>query len=545
LSRKPRPGVRGSGDPQSGRDGTTTARSAPRLPSQTLLWSAALVAWTVAIVVVPDLRSSYEAPRLRLILSAISVGSAAFAAALAAVRFGVDGSRRWLFVSLGFGVIAVNQAIFGLVFEPGTIGLEHPAYLWLTARLNAGVLLVVAAYTSGVLRSNLARTYTSVAAVCFAALAVVQLVVFAFDERLPALVSGDADVTVITGAAPPDLTPTGFALAVIGVVLFCAAAWGTLTRSSPHEPIYASLASVFVIAGFAHVHYAMAPTMFTTRVSTGDILRLLMSVVLVAALIADVRRSYMRERHRAIELADAYEAQRDRVRSLEELERTKANLLRMLAHELLHPVAVIRTLATGLVNGASRLDDDARGRAIEAILGQSEQLRDLVENAPELESLRIDAAPDRKSHRVADLVDDVSRTFPHMSGRLSISLERCADGAVVSVNRGRMMQVFHNLLSNAERFAPGGSPIVLSVGCAANEVVFRVRDVGPGIPADESERLFDPFVRLANAPTGDGTGIGLHIVRSVVEAHGGRVWVEPVTEPGASVAFSLPRQAGT
>jgi signal transduction histidine kinase len=510
-----------------------------------LLWSAALVAWTVAIVVVPELRSSYEAPRLRLILSAISVGSAALAAALAAVRFGVDRSRRWLFVSLGFGVIAVNQAVFGLIFEPGTIGLEQPTYLWLTARLGAGVLLVVAAFTSGVaMRSNLATTYAFAAAVCFAALAVVQMAVFALDERLPALVSGDADLTVITGAAPPDLTPTGIALAAFGVALFSAAAWGTLTRS-PHDPIYASLASVFVIAGFAHVHYAMAPTMFTTRISTGDILRLVMSVVLAVALIADIRRSYMRERDRAVELADAYEAQRDRVRSLEEIERTKANLLRMLAHELLHPVAVIRTLATGLVNGANRLDDGTRRRAIEAILGQSEQLRDLVENAPELESLRIDAAPERKAHRVADLAEDVSRTFPHMSGRLSISLERCADGAVVSVNRARMMQVFHNLLSNAERFAPEGSPIFLSVGCAANEVVFRVRDVGPGIPADESERLFEPFVRSANAPTREGTGVGLHIVRSVVEAHGGRVWVEPMNEPGASVAFSLPRQAGT
>ena len=95
-----------------------------------------------------------------------------------------------------------------------------------------------------------------------------------------------------------------------------------------------------------------------------------------------------------------------------------------------------------------------------------------------------------------------------------------------------------NLLANAHQHTPPGTRIVLSGGVAGGDVLLTVSDNGPGIPAAELERIFQPFHRLDVA--GGGSGLGLAIAQGIVELHGGRIWASRIAGPGATVQFTLP-----
>jgi signal transduction histidine kinase len=111
---------------------------------------------------------------------------------------------------------------------------------------------------------------------------------------------------------------------------------------------------------------------------------------------------------------------------------------------------------------------------------------------------------------------------------------------VIDVDERRLMQVFHNLFSNADRFSPAGSPIVVETEQADDAMVFSIADIGPGVPDQDADRVFAPFSRLADGDGTGGAGLGLYIAQQIVEAHGGRIWVEPSLAGGASFRFSVP-----
>jgi signal transduction histidine kinase len=109
----------------------------------------------------------------------------------------------------------------------------------------------------------------------------------------------------------------------------------------------------------------------------------------------------------------------------------------------------------------------------------------------------------------------------------------------VRADRDRVLQVLSNLVSNGIKVTPRGGRIELRAALAGGEVVFEVSDTGPGIPAAERGRIFEPYERGAS-PGYAGTGLGLAIARGIVEAHGGRIWVSEGEGPGATFAFTLP-----
>jgi signal transduction histidine kinase len=113
---------------------------------------------------------------------------------------------------------------------------------------------------------------------------------------------------------------------------------------------------------------------------------------------------------------------------------------------------------------------------------------------------------------------------------------------VLSADRARIMQVFRNLLSNAEKYSEPRTAIELRAEVSNGEVVFSVIDQGPGIPVEEHPRLFQRFSRLATIgrEAVRGSGLGLYISRRIVEAHGGRIWVESESGRGSVFRFSLP-----
>jgi signal transduction histidine kinase len=504
----------------------------------------ALTALTVTILLVPYLSFSWYAPRMRLPLETASVFAAMLTAAMAYLRYSLGRRRSWLLISLAFLVIGLNQIVFGLMFSPGDIGVEAGAYLWISARLLAGALLLFAAFLHeepGPPRTSsgaFIRTFSFV----IGALILIQGLVWLLRNHLPPLVDQSQVETprLITGFQA-GLTFVDVFLGVVGAVLFLWAAAAFSRERGPEAEARNWLAAALVLAAFAHVHYMLVPTMLTNHISTGDFLRLAMSAVLLVALMVDVRRTYLEERRRALEMEKAYQAERARVVQLEELERAKVDLLRMLSHELLHPVAAIRALALGLAKASDHLGVTQR-RSVEGLIHQSEQLRDLVERAPDITELRLGSlALQQESWRVDQILVHVRETFTHLGDRLVIENRTGARGATVEIDVARVMQVFHNLLSNAMKFSPAGAPITIRADVVEGFVRFEVRDRGPGVAPDRLDALFKPAPPVA--PTGTqvrGLGVGLYISRLIVEAHGGRMWHDDAEEPGTGIVFTLP-----
>jgi signal transduction histidine kinase len=120
---------------------------------------------------------------------------------------------------------------------------------------------------------------------------------------------------------------------------------------------------------------------------------------------------------------------------------------------------------------------------------------------------------------------------------------------LASVDRMRIEQVLFNLLDNAIKYSPAGTTVEVAVSDAADEVVVSVHDQGDGIPPDVRERLFERYFRGAGSAraASEGLGLGLYVAHGIVDAHGGRMWLESDVGHGSTFAFSLPRltQAST
>ena len=111
------------------------------------------------------------------------------------------------------------------------------------------------------------------------------------------------------------------------------------------------------------------------------------------------------------------------------------------------------------------------------------------------------------------------------------------DLPLVRVDAIQLQRALVNLLENALRVSPPGEPVTVRVNATRKELLMRVVDRGPGVPADELERIFAPFHQLGTA---GGAGLGLAIARGFAEANGGRLWVESRAGQGASFALALP-----
>jgi len=153
--------------------------------------------------------------------------------------------------------------------------------------------------------------------------------------------------------------------------------------------------------------------------------------------------------------------------------------------------------------------------------------------------------PHKAWHDVGALVEDVAGRMRPVTAGHPVRLDVPEDLPPVELDYVEIQQVLSNLVENAAKFSPPGSEIGISVARDNGDFRFAVRDHGPGIATGDSERIFEPFVRLARAGQGPrGVGLGLAIAKRLVEAHAGTIWIDRAVSDGTRIVFTLPGRAG-
>lgn len=225
--------------------------------------------------------------------------------------------------------------------------------------------------------------------------------------------------------------------------------------------------------------------------------------------------------------ADAIEAQ-----ALRRSDVLKTAILRAVSHDLRSPLTAIVTAGTAL--GSSHLEAAEREALAADVVGEAERLATVVGNLLDLSRLEAGSAPPRPDWCAVDEVLHAAAEHAGADVRFAIDPEL----PLLRADAAQLERAFTNLVANGARHAGGG---VVSVRARAvgGRLVVRVVDGGPGIPAAEHERIFEPFWR-GSGSAGAGSGLGLAIVRGFVEANGGTVGVESVPGQGASFVVSFP-----
>ncbi|WP_075219411.1 ATP-binding protein [Acuticoccus yangtzensis] len=270
-------------------------------------------------------------------------------------------------------------------------------------------------------------------------------------------------------------------------------------------------------------------------------------------LAVDAAISLLRETQEAIEAARQLG-----IRSVE-LERTTAQLagtnaalkallaekddfLSRVSHEMRTPVTAVRSFAELLREG--ELDPARAARFVDIILDESQRLSRLLDDILDLSRLEAGVAPIRVERiDAAEAIAEAAAVMDGFAERLGASVEVRTNGPVfVKADADRLKQVLVNLLSNAIKFS-GGAPVTISAEVDYGVAILRVRDRGPGIPAELQPRLFGKFVSGA-APHGlAGAGLGLAISRQIMQGLGGSLTLEMTGPTGTQFAARLPLAA--
>ena len=224
-------------------------------------------------------------------------------------------------------------------------------------------------------------------------------------------------------------------------------------------------------------------------------------------------------------------------------ERTRNTLLSAISHDLRTPLASITGATGALLAPGSSLTDEARRRLLVASHDESVRLGRLVANLLDLARVESGGFVAEKEWFPLEelLASAMERVQPRLGGR-RVEAEM-PDGLLqVRVDGVLVEQVVVNLLENAAKHTPAGSPIEVRVRAESRAVVVEVLDRGTGIPPEEVDRIFEGFHRLPQARGAEGTGLGLALCRAIVKAHGGRIWAENREGGGAVFQFTLPRE---
>ncbi|HKN37603.1 MAG TPA: sensor histidine kinase [Acidimicrobiia bacterium] len=232
-------------------------------------------------------------------------------------------------------------------------------------------------------------------------------------------------------------------------------------------------------------------------------------------------------------------------RRLQEINRTTEEFISIVSHELRTPVAGVVGFLQTTADHWAVMSDDARREAVDRALANARRLYLFSQEI--LDTSRLE---DGRLVGEFDLIDLRVELEVAVAARRELNPERLIalwvpdEPVFVQADDNRIRQVFSNLLDNAVKHSPPSSPVSLRVELEDDAVVVHVSDEGPGLPPGELDRIFDRFVR-GRGTSVQGSGLGLHICRQIVEAHHGRIWAESAEGRGATFTVRLPLRSAS
>jgi K+-sensing histidine kinase KdpD len=242
----------------------------------------------------------------------------------------------------------------------------------------------------------------------------------------------------------------------------------------------------------------------------------------------------------ALHRAWSYDAERQKRHEAELLARAREDVLGVVAHDLRNPLGLINATAELL------LDEEVPAQKAKALLRivmrAGKQMNRLISDL--LDTVRLQSGRlslDVQDVKVDEIVHQAEETFRPVADERGIQLEIVASdtNTALSADPLRLSQIVGNLVGNALKFTPPHGHVTLHVAAYGEDVIFQVADDGPGIPPAHLEHLFDKFWQ-ARQTDYRGVGLGLAIAKGLVEAHGGKLWVESTLGAGSTFSFSLP-----
>jgi K+-sensing histidine kinase KdpD len=252
-------------------------------------------------------------------------------------------------------------------------------------------------------------------------------------------------------------------------------------------------------------------------------------------------------RHAIRAAADEREAlQREalRLRELEATEDQRAAVLRSVSHDLRTPLATIRAIASDLRSGTD-YDTATRNELLDIVGDEAERLDRLVANLLALSRLEAGAmTPLRQAVDLDELLRERARRLARLFHQVRLVVDVPDDLPLVDGDYSQLDQLVTNLLENASRYAPARSTVTVRAAALTGDpprIRLEVEDEGVGVPDHERSRIFEPF-RGADATR--SSGVGLATCRGIVEAHGGRIWVDRTPGGGATFFVTLPVRKG-
>ncbi len=226
--------------------------------------------------------------------------------------------------------------------------------------------------------------------------------------------------------------------------------------------------------------------------------------------------------------------------------RAREDIVAVVSHDLKNPLSVIHG-SLAMLDGVLERSDLEAARA--ELRSHAARMRRASARMNRLITDLLDLAKIRDGRVELELREEPTSEVLQEAYEQSLSLAELrplrllnagGEGGVVLCDRERVLQVFDNIVGNAIKFSPQGATVSLRVERSAAECTFSIVDEGPGIPESQLPLLFDRFWTAPRSSGGSGTGLGLAIARGIVNAHGGRIWVESQLGAGTTFFFTLP-----
>ena len=247
-----------------------------------------------------------------------------------------------------------------------------------------------------------------------------------------------------------------------------------------------------------------------------------------------------------LENAHLYDSLREAKEELIELNQMKNEFISIVSHELRTPITSIKGFVKIVLQGEAGAVNEQQAKFLQIADQSIDRLTVLISDLLDISRIesgqfRLEVVPVDPSGIISEVIENMQPEVKRKGLALGSDLPKNLPG--ILVDRGRMVQAFENLVLNAIKFTPPGGKVTVSAEDKGDIVCFAVTDTGIGIDKKDHDRIFEKFYQVDSSPTrtATGAGLGLAIVKSIIEMHGGKIWVDSESGRGSSFQFLIPR----